>query len=137
LVRKTFLSFLKKLPIHFDFQPVFLFFNSFIINSHANDKIAHLNCYHVVTLDGSVSRATARDNITVSLQGNYDPAELIEENGKTEETVRKSATQLLQELGPAHLIANLGEGLGGKESTKLISVFVDTIHQVSEQMMKR
>jgi uroporphyrinogen decarboxylase len=51
--------------------------------------------------------------------------------------VRKTATQLLQELGPTHLIANLGEGLGGKESPKLISVFVDTIHQVSEQMMKR
>ena len=92
----------------------------------------------MVTLDGSVSRATARDNIpSVSLQGNYDPAELIEENGKTEESVRKTATQLLQELGPTHLIANLGEGLGGKESPKLISVFVDTIHQVSEQMMKR
>lgn len=92
-----------------------------------------------MTLDGSVARANARDNLSsmISLQGNYDPAELVEENGKTEESVKRTATQLLQELGPKHLIANLGEGLSGKESTKLVKVFVDTIHEVSEQMMER
>jgi len=108
-------------------------------HSHANAKIAQLNTYHVVTIDGSVSRATARDNIPseVTLQGNYDPAELIEENGKTRGSVQHSATELLEELGPRRLIANLGEGLSGKESPNLVSTFVDTIHIVSEQMLKQ
>jgi uroporphyrinogen decarboxylase len=105
--------------------------------SHANNKIAQLNTYHVVTLDGSVSRSNAKDNLpsTVSIQGNYDPAELIVENGKTGESVRRSTTELLHELGPHRLIANLGEGLSGKESPALVKVFVDTIHEVSIDMM--
>ena len=94
--------------------------------------------FDVVTMDGDVDRSTARKivNDRCGLQGNYDPRELIEENEKTPETVQESAKVLLEELGPQRLIANLGEGLGGKESPALVQVFVDTIHSHSEAMIK-
>jgi uroporphyrinogen decarboxylase len=90
-------------------------------------------------MDGDVDRSTARANVgdRCGLQGNYDPAELIEENGKSPETVRETAKALIDELGPQRLIANLGEGLGGKESTELVKVFVDTIHEYSESIIKQ
>lgn len=70
-----------------------------------------------------------------SLQGNFDPAQLIEANGKTVETVRASARQLLQAFGPQRLIANLGKGLGGKESPALVEAFVNAIHEESAAMI--
>jgi uroporphyrinogen decarboxylase len=93
-----------------------------------------------VTIDGSVDRNTARSVIgdNVALQGNYDPRELIEdeEGTKTPETVRQTAREMLEVLGPQKLIANLGEGLGGKESPRLVKAFVDAIHEESAAMIK-
>lgn len=107
------------------------------LNSYANGELSKLG-YDVVTIDGSVDRATARDTVDgrAGLQGNYDPQELIEDGTKTPETVRQTAKDLLAELGPQRLIANLGEGLGGKESPELVKVFVDAIHQESKAMIK-
>jgi uroporphyrinogen decarboxylase len=109
---------------------------------HLNDKIAATGYFDVITIDGSVDRATVRDFVrgssssSVTLQGNYDPAELIAENGKTRETVRQTVVSMLEALGPTRLIANLGEGLGGQESTELVQAFVDAIHEESEIMMR-
>lgn len=102
-----------------------------------NDKLVGIG-YDVITIDGSVDRGTVRDVVgdKVSLQGNYDPAELIVENGKTVESVRATARQLLEELGPQRLIANLGEGLGGKESPELVDAFVTAIHEESAKLIK-
>lgn len=104
--------------------------------SFANEALSKLN-YDVITIDGSVDRSTARDVVggRAGLQGNYDPRELIAENGKTPETVKQTARELLDALGPQRLIANLGEGLGGKESPELVNVFVDAIHEESEKMI--
>ena len=104
--------------------------------SFANEALSKLG-YDVVTIDGSVDRSTARDVVggRTGLQGNYDPAELIEANGKTVETVKQTAKELLEALGPQRLIANLGEGLGGKESTDLVHAFVEAIHEESEKMI--
>lgn len=104
--------------------------------SFANEALSKLE-YDVVTIDGSVDRSTARDVVggCAGLQGNYDPAELIAENGKTTETVRQTAKELLEALGPQRLVANLGEGLGGKESPELVNAFVEAIHEESETMI--
>lgn len=106
--------------------------------SFANGGLAKLD-YDVVTIDGSVDRSTARATVgdRVALQGNYDPRELIEneEGSKTPETVRATVREMLEALGPQKLIANLGEGLGGKESTKLVDAFVTSIHEESASMI--
>ena len=56
--------------------------------SFANAELANLD-FDVITIDGDVDRATARQVIgdNVALQGNYDPRELIEDGTKTPETV--------------------------------------------------
>jgi uroporphyrinogen decarboxylase len=106
---------------------------------HLNSHVADLGCFDVITIDGTVDRTTARASVvpSVSLQGNYDPAELIPENGKTVDSVQATAKQMLQELGPQRLIANLGEGLGGKESPELVSAFVTAIHEESAKMIQQ
>jgi uroporphyrinogen decarboxylase len=95
--------------------------------------------FDVITIDGSVERSTVRAILgeNVVLQGNYDPHELIEddEGTKTPETVRQTAKEMLTALGPQKLIANLGEGLGGKESPRLVRTFVDAIHDESSIMI--
>jgi len=110
---------------------------------YANEKLSHMG-FDVITMDGEVERSTARDIVgdKTGLQGNYNPRELIPgvgEDGedKTADTVRASAKQLLDDLGPQRLIANLGEGLGGKESPELVQVFIDTIHEYSEELIKK
>ena len=90
-------------------------------------------------MDGDVDRETARAVVgdRCSLQGNYNPRELIpdEEGTKTPETVRQTVKEMLDVLGPQRLIANLGEGLGGKESPEFVKAFVDSIHEESEKMI--
>jgi uroporphyrinogen decarboxylase len=106
--------------------------------SFANCDLSKL-AFDVVTIDGSVDRGTARTVVgdRVALQGNYDPRELIEdeEGTKTPDTVRQTAREMLEALGPQKLIANLGEGLGGKESPLLVKAFVDAIHEESAAMI--
>lgn len=104
--------------------------------SFANEALSALE-YDVVTIDGDVDRAVARDVVggRAGLQGNYDPRELVAENGKTADTVQQTARELLEALGPQRLIANLGEGLGGKESPELVNAFVEAIHEESEKMI--
>ena len=109
--------------------------------SFANDELSKLG-YDVVTIDGSVDRSKARDIVgdRAGLQGNYDPRELIPDGGdgksvNTVETVRGTAIELLNSLGTQRLIANLGEGLGGKESPELVNAFVEAIHDESERMI--
>jgi uroporphyrinogen decarboxylase len=106
-----------------------------------NGVIAEKTSYDVITMDGSVDRTTARGAVgmDVTLQGNYNPAELIEDNGKTVDTVRETVKQMLTELGcgssTTRLIANLGEGLGGKESPVLVDAFVKAVHEESATMI--
>ena len=101
-------------------------------SSYANADLAKMG-YDVVTMDLDVDRKTGREAVgdLASLQGNYDPRNLIAGAGKSPWTVRQTAKEMLQELGPQRLIANLGEGLGGKECPTFVNAFVEAIHSES------
>jgi len=86
--------------------------------------------YDVLTLDGTTKRDAVRDLLPdVCVQGDFDPSLLVE---GTEESVREAANEMLASLGSKNLIANLCEGLSGKEDPALVTAFVDAIHAYKE-----
>lgn len=50
--------------------------------------------------------------------------------------VREATETMMSELGPQKLIANLGEGLMGKEDPKSVAAFIDGIHDFSESLIQ-
>ena len=58
------------------------------------------------------------------------------ENSKTSDEVVAAVATMLQELGTQRLIANLGEGLTGKEDPALVTAFVEAVHNESEKLIK-
>jgi len=67
-----------------------------------------------------------------TLQGNFNPRWLRPEEGGTPEIVRSEVQKMLDSLGTNSLIANLGEGLNGRESPELVAAFVDSVHEFGE-----
>jgi len=105
--------------------------------------------YDIVTMDTKTDRVASRKALgedaaksappTLSgkasgVQGNIDVAVLHEDNGSVEQ-VEEAVDSLFADIGTQNLIANLGEGLTGKESPKLVKHLVDTIHSKSEAII--
>jgi len=69
-----------------------------------------------------------------TVQGNFNPRWLRPDEGGTPEIVRSEVRKMLDTLGPSSpgLIANLGEGLNGRESPELVAAFVDAVHEFGE-----
>jgi len=85
--------------------------------------------FDVLTLDASADWSTVRSELPpVCLQGAFDPALLIRETGSDEEQVAAAVDEMLTALGPQKLIANLREGLCGKEDPALVTAFVEAVH---------
>jgi uroporphyrinogen decarboxylase len=106
--------------------------------------------YDIVTMDTQTPRAATREELEAAaklstppnmarqpagLQGNFD-VKLLEKGTSTVEQVRKAAKEMLEELGAGGLIANLGEGLTGKEDPELVNAFVEGVHFHSDEMLK-
>eukprot|EP00640_Fibrocapsa_japonica_P001150 CAMPEP_0113935246 /NCGR_PEP_ID=MMETSP1339-20121228/2426_1 /TAXON_ID=94617 /ORGANISM="Fibrocapsa japonica" /LENGTH=422 /DNA_ID=CAMNT_0000937319 /DNA_START=42 /DNA_END=1307 /DNA_ORIENTATION=+ /assembly_acc=CAM_ASM_000762 len=99
--------------------------------------------YDVVTLDTETDRIQTRASLQAAataagrlapagVQGNFSPKDLIATpDGDIEADkakVRSLVQEMLQQLGPQKLVANLGEGLMGKEDPVLVNEFVEAIH---------
>lgn len=52
------------------------------------------------------------------------------------DVVRMETKRMLKQLGPQHLIANLGEGLSGLEDPELVNAFINDVHDISEQLLR-
>jgi uroporphyrinogen decarboxylase len=70
------------------------------------------------------------------LQGNFD-VKILKEGASTPAEVEAAVKDMLEELGAGGLIANLGEGLSGKEDPALVHAFVEAVHSVSDKMLKK
>jgi len=104
--------------------------------------------YDVVTLDTKTDRKAARQRLqaeaerrsvvkVASVQGNLDVSVLEGGSSRnTPEAVYSATRTMLQELGPQQLIANLGEGLTGKEDPVLVKAFVDAVHSISTELIE-
>lgn len=104
--------------------------------------------YDVVTIDTHTDRkqaraqllSTAKGNHQAVLQGNFDVNLLInavDRPGNSVAKVGEAVRQMLSEVGPQNLIANLGEGLTGKEDPALVAAFIDNVHDVSAEMIRQ
>ncbi len=99
--------------------------------------------FNVVTLDLSAGRQASRQLLAAeaatrgaqpaAVQGNIDPAILLA--GSSDAAIEEAVRQLLSDLGPQRLIANLGAGLGGKEEPAKVAKLVDSIHAISKEMI--
>jgi len=82
--------------------------------------------FDVLTLDASAEWSTVRAELPPRcLQGAFDPKLLVD---GTEEEVVAATNAMLDTLGGQKLIANLCEGLGGKEKPELVNAFVNAVH---------
>lgn len=104
--------------------------------------------YDVVTMDTNTPRKDTRNllekayneripplNRVSSVQGNLD-VRILHAGASSVNEVKLATKEMLTELGTQRLIANLGEGLTGKEDPVLVAAFIDSVHEVSEQMNK-
>lgn len=85
--------------------------------------------FDVLTLDATADWSTVRSELPpVCLQGAFDPSMLVRANGGSEAGVAAAVDEMLGALGPTKLIANLREGLSGKEDPALVDAFVEAVH---------
>lgn len=94
------------------------------------ELIAQSGC-DVVGLDWEVSLHEARSRIgtMVALQGNMNPAHLLE----SPEMIRKSATQVIDAFGSGSgHIFNLGHGITPDVPPDHVKILIDTVHEVSQ-----
>mmetsp|Transcript_10786 Transcript_10786/g.21889 ORF Transcript_10786/g.21889 Transcript_10786/m.21889 type:complete len:432 (+) Transcript_10786:116-1411(+) len=95
---------------------------------HANPRLG--SAYDCVTVDTVTSAVDAQAAVGCAVQGGFDPAMLIGED--TEESrgrIKEAVAKVLKdpEFKRGRYVANLGEGLGGKESTDLVQYFLDVV----------
>ncbi|RYH12584.1 uroporphyrinogen decarboxylase [archaeon] len=103
--------------------------------------------YDVVSIDTRTDRPGARSTLDASftsgkaaklasIQGNFDVALLEKDKaGNSVQHVQQAVEKMLRDLGTQRLIANLGEGLTGKEDPLLVQAFIDSVHHISEEMI--
>ncbi|KAJ1445913.1 Uroporphyrinogen decarboxylase [Pelagophyceae sp. CCMP2097] len=93
--------------------------------------------YDVVTIDTVADRRETRYGLgKTCLQGNFDPKFLLASESSAEKIREEVRTMFSGFGGPSNMIANLGEGLMGKEDQQLVDCFVDCVHDISAEMLR-
>ena len=102
--------------------------------------------YDVITIDTKSDRKKSREILNnsfsennnlirpASLQGNFDVKLLQPESSVNK--IETAVKIMLNDFGPQNLIANLGEGLLGKENPEFVNAFIESIHNISEELIK-
>lgn len=90
--------------------------------------------YDAISLDWTMDPAAARADVgdRVVLQGNLDPCALY----APPEALRREVQHMLAAFGPQHHIANLGHGMLPDHDPEHAGVFVNAVHEQSEQMRR-
>lgn len=88
--------------------------------------------FDVISLDWTSDPTAARRAVDgrAALQGNLDPAVLF----APPDVIRKEVRRMLQAFGPGGHIANLGHGMHPDHDPEHARVFVDAVHQISEEL---
>lgn len=91
--------------------------------------------YDVISLDWTMDPADVRRRIgdRLVLQGNMDPAVLFAEP----QTIRSEVGRMLERFGRVGHIANLGHGMHPQHDPEHAGIFVDAVHQISEEHRRR
>ncbi len=95
------------------------------------EDIADSGC-DCVGLDWTIDIGRARERIgsKVSLQGNMDPSILY----ATPEAIRAEVGRILQDFGPGNgHVFNLGHGITPDVDPQNVAVFVESVHELSQQ----
>ena len=98
---------------------------------YALDALAYTD-YDVLSLDWTMAPGAARDTVgdRAVLQGNLDPCALY----SVPDALRREVQHMLAGFGPERHIANLGHGMLPDHDPEHARVFVEAVHEHSEQM---
>lgn len=98
------------------------------LNSFAKSEFA------VIGLDWTIRPADARAVVgpRAALQGNLDPSVLY----ASPEVIRREVRRMLAGFGDTGHIANLGHGMNPDHDPERARVFIDSVHEISEELRK-
>lgn len=84
-----------------------------------------------VTIDTKVDLGSVK-KLNGVVQGGFNPSILIGENNEENRgNIWKAVEEMFESVEGSRYIANLGEGMGGKENVELVQVFLDAVREVS------
>jgi uroporphyrinogen decarboxylase len=91
------------------------------------------SAYDVIGLDWTMDPRAARSRTggAKALQGNLDPCVLY----ARPEVIRRHVRAMLQAFGPVGHIANLGHGMHPDHDPEHAGVFIDAVHEISEELV--
>ncbi len=90
--------------------------------------------FDVIGLDWTMNPLQARTVVgsRVTLQGNLDPSVLYAEP----EVIRREVRRMLTEFGTIGHVANLGHGLHPDHDPESVRVFIEAVHEISEELRR-
>jgi Uroporphyrinogen decarboxylase (URO-D) len=102
---------------------------------HSEQCVHRLLCYLSYCAHSSSHHIQACNTTTLYITADYTHKHCLLVYICTQEELTAETQAMLQQLGPQHLIANLGEGLTGKESPDLVHHFVEAVHSLSAELI--